>query len=129
MKQNLMWIGAAIVIGAGWYFYVSSGRTMTIEVGKQGSSIIVVTPGVPGAQVIVDDKPAGVTDAKGQLRLELPPKDYFVVVKKDGYGDAQSRIELGKNEEREVTFEMGPATQTPPPTPGKAINKTPVKLN
>ncbi|MBI4908703.1 MAG: PEGA domain-containing protein [Acidobacteria bacterium] len=117
LKQNLIWVAVAILGIAGGAIFIArlpppeaplKKNEEGLVIGKPSTLVITTgTTGVPGAQVFIDQKPSGATDAKGQLKIELPSNAYyFVEVKKEGYPDMTSNVRLGANEEREVAFEM-----------------------
>jgi hypothetical protein len=123
LKQNLIWIGIALLGVGGGIFYISrlpppeaplKKNEEGLVIGKPSTLVVTTgTTGVAGAQVFVDQKPSGTTDEKGQLKLQLPSNAYyFVEVKKEGYPDMSSNVRLGTNEEREVAFEMDEAKAT-----------------
>ncbi len=122
-KQNLIWVAVAVLGIAGGALFISrlpppeapqKRNEEGVLVGKPGALLITTgEPGVAGAQVSVDSKPAGVTDAKGQLKLDLPSNAYyFVEVKKDGYPDMSTNARVEPNVEKEIAFEMKPKTES-----------------
>jgi hypothetical protein len=113
LKQNLLWVLLAVVVLGGGYWFIAR-LPPPVPKAKPGEeqqtskpSTLVVTTGLPGVQVFIEQKPSGTTDDKGQLKVDLPANQYyFVEVKKEGYPDMSSNVRLGPNEEREVVFEM-----------------------
>lgn len=120
LQQNLLWVLLAVaVLGGGWLFISRLPPPVEKAVpGQEGSSgkpsTLLVNAGMPDVEVFIDQKPSGKTDAKGQLRLQLASGQYyFVEVKKEGMADMSSNVRLGKDEEREVVFELQAAKPVP----------------
>jgi hypothetical protein len=118
LQQNLLWVLLAVVVLGGGALFISR-LPPPVEKSVPGKpsgkpSTLVVATGMPGVEVFIDQKSSGTTDDKGQLKLQLASDQYyFVEVKKEGMADMSSNVRLGKDEEREVVFEMEAAKPIP----------------
>lgn len=86
-------------------------RTLEGVLAKKGVQLLTVFSSPPGATVIVDDKPVGVTPFTGQLI----PGEHQLVLTLKGYNDAERKVTLGaaRAQDVEVALEEAPATPTP----------------
>lgn len=79
---------------------------LTLE--KLPGLLSVVTPGVSGAEVQVDGRPAGTTPLAD---LELPPGAHPVVIRAGGYAEFSGTIEIeGLGRRQELTATLVPAS-------------------
>jgi hypothetical protein len=94
--------------------YADYQKTVNVEAGKklQLTALLEPTSGVlairtrpPGAQVLVDDKPVGVTPLANLL---LPPGSYELRIKLPGYMDDVSRIAVRAGRDYPVQLELVP---------------------
>lgn len=81
------------------------GGTLSVDaalVKKSSHGFLVVTSPVAGASVFVDGKPAGSVP----LEVSLPSGSHVVIVRREGYDEAESRTEVVPGERRSVTVDL-----------------------
>lgn len=83
------------------------GRIRALEavLTKKGVQQVTVFSTPPGATVIVDDKPLGVTPFTGQLA----PGEHHLVLTLKGYADATQSLALPADHAEDVTVALSPA--------------------
>jgi len=80
-------------------------RTLEGVLAKKGVQQVTVFSTPPGATVIVDDKPLGVTPFTGQLA----PGEHHLVLTLKGYSDATQSLALPADHAEDVTVALSPA--------------------
>jgi len=71
----------------------------------------------PGAQVLIDAKPAGVVGSDGLMVLSLPAGQHSVELRLKDYQPYSTSIELARNESQDLVADLLPAPATTPPAP------------
>jgi hypothetical protein len=70
---------------------------------------MILRAGVPGARVLVDNVPQGLTDARGELHTELPAGSHSVRVEKAGYKvSPDQRVLVAENKSHPLDFTLSP---------------------
>ncbi|MBI4909359.1 MAG: protein kinase [Acidobacteria bacterium] len=126
------WIGAGVLgllIGAGYFATRKPETKVDAPVARQSvpppekkatppqvtarQGTLIVTTGVGGADVYVDGARAGVSDAAGRLRLQMPAKEYSVRAQKQGFQTSETRsVTVTGNADAETRLLLNPEEAT-----------------
>ena len=89
----------------------------------QAIGTIVVDAGLPDALVVVDNAPAGRTDASGKFTSPLPPAAHLIRVEKNGYEPAlERRVAVAANKSQTVVFKLAPQIEKEARTPPTVVS-------
>jgi serine/threonine protein kinase len=85
---------------------------------------LIVQTNVAGAEVYVDGVSKGATKDDMQVKIQINPGNYEIRVQKEGWPAASQQIEIAKNKETAVRFELPPPPPPPPPDMGELEVRT-----
>ncbi len=94
--------------------YRTLTRTLTPQADVQSTlrgelepinAVLEVSADPDDARVFIDGEPAGTVGPEG-LRLELPAREYALVLRRQGYADAEREVRLDPDQPTEVAVDM-----------------------